>query len=125
MYGNQFQTPYTTQHYPTYQQRNNDLQMINGVESITAYQMPPNSRQILMDKNLARFYLVETDATGIKTYKTYDFVEVTEKPENDYITREEFERWKSDYESTLEAKTAQATDTNGVCAKHDTRWGKS
>ena len=94
--------------------------MVNGPESASAYQMPPNSRQILMDKNIARFYLVETDATGMKTMKAYDFEEAREPSQPEYLTRREFEEWRASYEPTVQA-TEQQADIEGVYGKHDPR----
>lgn len=46
------------------QQQPQGLQFVNGVESARMYQLAPNSQQILMDRNQARFYVVEADASG-------------------------------------------------------------
>ena len=100
-----------------FSQQRLDLQMVNGPESAMAYQMPPNSRQVLMDKNMARFYLVETDATGMKSMKAYDFAEAEEEPRAEYLTRREFEEWRASYESAIQGG-AQA-DAPGVRGKHD------
>lgn len=44
------------------QYRPNDIQFVNGRESAEMYQMAPNSKAILMDSGMARFYIKETDA---------------------------------------------------------------
>ena len=74
----------------------NDFQVVNGRESAEMYSMPPNSRVILMDADLPRIYLKQTDAAGGYNLTAYDLVPVEEQvPELvDYITREEFEKWK-------------------------------
>lgn len=80
--------------YQPYMQRPSDLQFVNGRESAEAYVMPPNSKQILMDSNQARFYLKQTDASGMAIIKAYDFQEVVPAPPQQYVTREEFEELK-------------------------------
>ena len=112
-FANQFESPYR-------QQSKMDIQMVNGPESASAYQMPPNSRQILMDKNIARFYLVETDATGMKSMKAYDFMEAKEESQPEYLTKREFEKWRESYESAIQGANQQA-DAEGVYGKHDPR----
>lgn len=116
--GNQFGMAYGQQH-------RTDIQMVNGPESASAYQMPPNSRQILMDKNIARFYLVETDATGMKSMRTYDFEEVRETPQPEYLTRQEFDEWRTSHEPAVQSTNAnKQTDVEGVYGRHDSRRGK-
>lgn len=91
-----------------YRQMNSfdSLQFVNGKESAENYIMPPNSKVILMDQNIPRFYLKETDATGMAKITAYDFTEAVDKPtQNDYITREEFNEWRSKYESSVSEQT--------------------
>lgn len=91
-----------------YRQMNSfdSLQFVNGKESAENYIMPPNSKVILMDQNIPRFYLKETDATGMAKITAYDFTEAVDKPvQNDYITREEFNEWRSQYESSVSKQT--------------------
>lgn len=144
MFGNYFpqqpmQYPYTQNMQNQFAPRN-DLQFVNDIESAKAYQMMPNSKQILLDKNLPRFYLVETDATGMKSVTPYDFTEVKDDPAPEYLTRQEFDVWRTNYESAIQQQqqqqntskpTVDATklppifsESDGVHAKHerDTRW---
>lgn len=87
----------------------NELQFVNGIESAQMYQMPPNSKQILMDSNRARFYLKETDASGMAKVTAYDFTEARDDaPSVDYVTRKEFEELRSQYESIAQKLSAQA-----------------
>lgn len=90
-----------------YQQQG--LQFVNGIESAQMYQLPPNSKQILMDRELARFYLVEADASGQKTVKAYDFVPAQES-QTTYATQAQFEELKNNYES-LTKQLEQLTQT--------------
>lgn len=76
-----------------------DIPFVNGKQSAEAYTMPPNSKIILMDRELPRFYLKQTDASGCYTVSTYEFKEVKEEPVNanagDFISRKEFEELKA------------------------------
>lgn len=79
-----------------YQQQG--LQFVNGFESAQMYPLQPNTKQVLMDRNLARFYLVEADASGQKTVKPYDFAPAQEN-QTTYATLAQFEELKNNYES--------------------------
>lgn len=77
----------------------NDFQVVNGRESAEMYAMPPNSRVILMDSELPRIYFKQTDAAGGYSIEAYDLVPAVEEQVTqpvDYVTREEFEKWKRD-----------------------------
>lgn len=110
MYQN-FQNPYAMQMQnlqnqiqnmnPFQQQQggNTQIQYVNGFESVNAFQMAPNSKALLMDSNLPRFYVKTTDAAGMATIKVFEFHEcVEQKPEpmnpEMFVTRQEFEELK-------------------------------
>jgi hypothetical protein len=79
-----------------YQQQG--LQFVNGFESAQMYPLQPNTKQVLMDRNMARFYLAEADASGQKTVKPYDFTPAQEN-QTTYATLAQFEELKNNYES--------------------------
>ena len=72
-----------------------NIQYVNGKQSAESYQMPANSSVILMDSNLARFYMKQTDASGLATIKSYDFTETEEEKPKEYVTKQEFEKFKA------------------------------
>ena len=71
------------------------IQYVNGKSSAESYQMAPNSSVILMDQNLPRFYMKQTDASGSATLKAYDFKEVEAEKAPEYVTKAEFEKFKA------------------------------
>lgn len=77
-----------------------DLKIVNGKMSAEQYPMMPNSRSILMDANCDRFYIKQTDASGISTVRTYEFKEVKE-PSTNYITMEQLEEVLRKYELNI------------------------
>lgn len=83
-----FQSPYLTQ--PT-----QNIQYVNGRPSAESYQMPANSSVILMDSGKARFYMKQTDASGMATVRAYDFKEAEEDKPAEYVTKKEFEAYKA------------------------------
>lgn len=90
-------------YYPQFQsspilsqiQQPQSIQYVNGKQSAESYQMPANSSVILMDSNCARFYMKQTDASGMATIKTYDFKEAAEDKPAEYVTKAEFEKFKA------------------------------
>ena len=84
--------PFQTSPFPVQSQ---NIQYVNGKQSAEAYQMPANSSAILMDSNQARFYMKQTDASGLATIKAYDFHEVEEEKPAEYVTKKEFESFKA------------------------------
>ena len=85
------QTPYLSQ----LRQQPQGIQYVNNRQSAEAYQLPPNSSVILMDSNQARFYMKQTDASGLATIKAYDFKEAKEEKPEEYVTKAEFEKFKA------------------------------
>ena len=71
------------------------IQYVNDRQSAEAYQMPINSSVILMDSNLPRFYIKQTDASGVATIKSYDFKETEKEKPVEYVTKAEFEAYKA------------------------------
>ena len=71
------------------------IQYVNGKQSAESYQMPANSSVILMDSNCARFYMKQTDASGMATIKSFDFKETEEEKPTEYVTKQEFEKFKA------------------------------
>lgn len=90
------------------------LKFVNSIDSAKDYYLPPNSQVVLFDKNQQRFYLKETDASGAPSIRAYDFFEVDDTPQInpnvDYITRQEFEEWKKNYESIISKTNATESD---------------
>ena len=87
--------------YPIYQyqsflsQPTQSIQYVNGRQSADSYPMSPNSSVILMDSTTNRFYLKQTDASGMATVKAYDFTEVEMDKPAEYVTKSEFESFKA------------------------------
>lgn len=110
--------PYTQQNMQPVQPVS-ELQFVNGRESADMYAMPPNSKTILMDSTMARFYLKETDASGMARVTAYDFTPATDAPSNEYLTRAEFEEWKAQHEPVTEQSAKPAAKRNSSAKQAD------
>lgn len=71
------------------------IQYVNDKKSAETYQMAANSSVILMDANLPRFYMKQTDASGVATIRAYDFKEAADEKPPEYVTKAEFEKFKA------------------------------
>ena len=88
--------PYQVAPYlPQIQQPQQNIQYVNDKKSAETYQMAANSSVILMDAKLPRFYMKQTDASGVATIKAYDFKEAAEDKPEEYVTKSEFEKFKA------------------------------
>ena len=88
------------------------IQYVNGKQSAETYPMGANSSVILMDSTLPRFYTKHTDASGIATVKVFDFKEAAEDKPVEYVTKQEFEKFKANlkgarHESSNDARKQQ------------------
>lgn len=111
---NRFPSMYPQPNYGYPQNRGGFLKFVNGRESAEAYYLPPNSQDVLFDKNKPRFYMKETDASGAQSICVYEFFKVNDTPQTslntDYVTRQEFEEWKKNYESTISTTTTTKSE---------------
>ena len=90
-----YQTPYLPQMPPLQVPQTQTIQYVSDKQSAETYQMAANSSVILMDSNLPRFYMKQTDASGKATIRAYDFKEAEEEKPAEYVTKAEFESFKA------------------------------
>lgn len=69
-----------------------------------------------MDSNKDIFYLKETDINGISTISEYSFQKVEPQTADNYITKDEFNKWKEQYESII---SNIAANTNAAKQPND------
>ena len=98
------------------QQVNQGLLWVSGEIGAKSYLVAPNSTVLLMDSDSSRFYLKSADNAGMPSLRIFEYKEVTNAPTtsvnapnfdenvlNDkFVTREEYECLKRQYESIME-----------------------
>ena len=98
------------------QQVNQGLLWVSGEVGAKSYLVAPNSTVLLMDSDAQRFYLKSADNAGMPNLRIFEYTEVTNVPQNapqalntdlkeldcKYVTREEYEGLKRQYESIME-----------------------
>lgn len=91
-----------------YQQPVNGIVKVNGRDSATQYQLPPNSMSpALFDRDGKTFYIVSTDGTGAKTVEAFDFAPHVDEPVTidgaQFVSRHEFDEFAAKVNAVLEA----------------------
>ena len=89
------------------------VKFVNNIQEANNCNIPLGAKAIFMDKNQDRFYLKETDFNNFSTLTEYEFKKVENLPREEtdasFITREEFEKWRNQYESIVQ-QIQQSTD---------------
>lgn len=97
-------------------QVNQGLLWVSGEVGAKSYLVAPNSTVLLMDSDSSRFYLKSADNAGMPSLRIFEYSEVTSLPHNTpqapnldenvlndkFVTREEYEGLKRQYESIME-----------------------
>ncbi len=100
------------------------VRFVSGIEEAKNCTIPLGSKALLMDKEKDRFYLKETDVTGVSTVSEFEFKKVEAEARQEYITRQEFEQLsaqlsaqlKEQYESVIQ-RTGQLADVYASLAR--------
>lgn len=110
------------------QQVNQGLLWVSGEVGAKSYLVAPNSTVLLMDSDAQRFYLKSADNAGMPNLRIFEYNEVTNLPQNapqapnldenvlndKFVTREEYEGLKRQYESIMERLDSMVSDTESV-----------
>ena len=113
---NQYQQTVNVPQMVTQPQVNQGLLWVSGEVGAKSYLVAPNSTVLLMDSDSSRFYLKSADNAGMPSLRIFEYKEVTNAPTtsvnapnfdenvlNDkFVTREEYEGLKRQYESIME-----------------------
>lgn len=113
---NQYQASVNVPQMQPAQQVNQGLLWVSGEVGAKSYLVAPNSTVLLMDSDCSRFYLKSADNSGMPSLRVFEYKEVTNTPQNvvqpsfeqeinldgKYVTREEYEGLKRQYESIMD-----------------------
>lgn len=113
---NQYQQTVNVPQMVPQPQVNQGLLWVSGEVGAKSYLVAPNSTVLLMDSDSSRFYLKSADNAGMPSLRIFEYKEVTNAPTtsvnvpnldenvlNDkFVTREEYEGLKRQYESIME-----------------------
>lgn len=109
-------------------QVNQGLLWVSGEVGAKSYLVAPNSTVLLMDSDSSRFYLKSADNAGMPSLRIFEYSEVTNLPQNapqapnldenvlndKFVTREEYEGLKRQYESIMERLNSMVSSAEPV-----------
>lgn len=109
-------------------QVNQGLLWVSGEVGAKSYLVAPNSTVLLMDSDAQRFYLKSADNAGMPNLRIFEYKEVTSAPQNavnapnldenvlndKFVTREEYEGLKRQYESIMERLDSMVSDDEPI-----------
>ena len=89
------------------------IQYVRGMDGAREYlnKMPPNGNTVLMDRDEALFYVVSKDANGNPApiaFARFELETEQQKPEPEYVTKQDFEALKTEILTALQQKGATA-----------------
>lgn len=90
-----------------------NVRSVHGRAGVDQIIVPAGHRVLLMDADDAVFYVKETDMRGLSVVQAYTFAEQMANPAPAYVTQDQFNELKADYESLiaqLNATTTPAAD---------------
>lgn len=110
-YPMQSQNPYQQQQTnPQQQQTFTNKIFVSGIEEVRNRQLPPNSEYIFLDNEKSIIYQKTVDAKGQFEVKSFDIVPHVESEENqkcDFVSRDEFNALKDEFEKMRKGGDAE------------------
>ena len=70
-----YQSQPQTYTYPQQQVSQNNILWVQGKENARSMQIPPNSRVILLDSEVGKFYIKTTDDIGLGKLRIFSYTE--------------------------------------------------
>lgn len=112
MYGFQYPMQPMQPMQPSQSEDIQGVRFVDGLEDAQRCVTPFGSRVLLMDKNSDKFYIKETDTSGVATVSEYEFRKVTKDSHTDYVTKEELEARISQLLGGNNESTVQQQDSS-------------
>ena len=81
--------------------------------------VPAGHRVLLMDADDAVFYVKETDMRGLSVVQAYSFTEQMANPAPAYVTQDQFDELRKDYESIVAQLNASTDQADGPESIYD------
>ena len=103
-----------------------NVRSVHGRAGVDQIIVPAGHRVLLMDADDAVFYVKETDMRGLSVVQAYTFAEQMAASTPTYVTQDQFDELRKNYESIvaqLNASTDPADGPESIC--NDTDSGKS
>ena len=91
---------------PQPQNQGSGLVWVQGETGAKSYLMAPNTTALLMDSEASRMYIKSTDGTGMPSMRVFEYKEINPQavPTADYVTKAEFDEFRTKMQSLFEKK---------------------
>lgn len=124
MYNQGIAQGFSTGYNQTQQNQNNNIIFVQGEVGAKSFQLQPNQSVMLLDNDDSKFYIKTTDSTGMSTLKAYRFEEIKDEPKvsdenNKYVTKEEFNSFKSSIDSLYKNLMGSFNQTNNTATNKE------
>lgn len=83
---------------------------VSNIDQAKSFSLPPNRSALLMDSSKAVFYWKETNLTGQSIFKVFEFHEISEPQPPQYITTDDFEKFKRELVSLIKGDNNNEPD---------------
>ena len=89
------------------------IQYVDGLQGAEQISLPPNSSGVYLDNNKKDMYIIHTDANGKSTVQTCYYKEKEKEKPKEYITRDEFEKFKAGLKGGVKHESNASSATKG------------
>lgn len=96
-----------------------NVRSVHGRAGVDQIIVPAGHRVLLMDADDAVFYVKETDMRGLSVVQAYSFTEQTANPTPAYVTQDQFDELRKDYESIVAQLNASTAPADGPESVYD------
>lgn len=103
---NLFPNQVTSQPTPT-------IQYVDGQQGAEQISLPPNASGVYLDNNKKDMYIIHTDANGKATVQVCYYKEKEKEKPKEYVTKEEFEKFKANLKGGMKHESNAPSTTKG------------
>lgn len=89
------------------------IQYVDGIKGAEQINLPANSSGIYLDNNQKDMYIIHTDANGKAVVKVCEYREKQKEKPKEYVTKEEFEKFKASMKGGVKHETNTNANTKG------------
>ena len=90
-----------------------NVRSVHGRAGVDQIIVPAGHRVLLMDADDAVFYVKETDMRGLSVVQAYSFTEQMANPAPAYVTQDQFDELRKNYESIVAQLNASTDPADG------------
>ena len=90
-----------------------NISYVNGAQAVEQAYLSPGSSAIYLDNNGKDMYIKQTDSNGVSTIKLYEYREKQKEKPKEYVTKDEFEKFKAGLKGGVKHESNIAENRKG------------